>query len=506
MLGTYFLKLIKLLCIGVLLFSSQIKAQQSPQVKILTPAAQKEDLAWLKKALQYAHADLFYYHSEKEFTRRYNKLLQTTRQPTDALTFFGRVAAFNAAIRTNHLYTLAKGNLEDYILHLKTLPLYIVALDNGLYVRKDLSGAGALKAGSEILSLNGRSATSIIHTFSTRIPTDGAIQTGKKYFINQYHWPAYKGFDLYYALYIERPSTFLVKYKEYGTAQVKTVKLNGITYEEKSKVLQQRFGEHWPFPPPAPSYRIDSVHNMGVLSIPRSWRGEGEPKLVAIMDSVLEQMQKNHIQNLVVDIRGNPGGNDNTPAFVMGHLTKDTIQYYKSIYYRQLSFDAFKKVISTDPNEPKFDFTADAKRFKRDKEGRYWLTDAEWQGALYHYPPQRNTPFTGRVFLLATGENISAGSSFAALFKGSGRATIIGEETGSDYNFVIGGTALPIILPNSGIMVRIPTLGTRYGFKEQVKGRGTIPDITIIPTIADIIEGRDKAMETVIELIRKKAE
>jgi C-terminal processing protease CtpA/Prc len=287
---------------------------------------------------------------------------------------------------------------------------------------------------------------------------------------------------------------------------VKTVKLNGITYEEKSKVLQQRFGEHWPFPPPAPSYRIDSVHNMGVLSIPRSWRGEGEPKLVAIMDSVLEQMQKNHIQNLVVDIRGNPGGNDNTPAFVMGHLTKDTIKYYKSIYYRQLSFDAFKKVISTDPNEPKFDFTADAKRFKRDKEGRYWLTDAEWQGALYHYPPQRNTPFTGRVFLLATGENISAGSSFAALFKGSGRATIIGEETGSDYNFVIGGTALPIILPNSGIMVRIPTLGTRYGFKEQVKGRGTIPDITIIPTIADIIEGRDKAMETVIELIRKKAE
>jgi hypothetical protein len=150
-----------------------------------------------------------------------------------------------------------------------------VALDSGLYVRKDLSGACALKAGSEILSLNGRSATSIIHTFSTRIPTDGAIQTGKKYFINQYHWPAYKGFDLYYALYIERPSTFLVKYKEYGTAQVKTVKLNGITYEEKSKVLQQRFGEHWPFPPPAPSYRIDSVHNMGVLSIPRSWRGEG---------------------------------------------------------------------------------------------------------------------------------------------------------------------------------------------------------------------------------------
>jgi hypothetical protein len=473
---------------------------------MLSPAAQKEDLAWLKKALQYAHADLFYYQSEKDFTIRYNKLLQTTTQPTDALTFFGRVASFNAAIRTNHLYTIAKGSLEDYILHLKTLPLYIVALDKGLYVRKDLSEQGTIRAGSEILSINGRSATSIIQTFLSCIPSDGNIQTGKKYFINQYHWPAYKGFDLYYALYIERPSAFWVKYKEYGTGQVKTVKLNGITQEEKSKVLQQRFAEHWPFPPPAPSYRIDSVHNAGILSIPRSWRQEGEPRLDATLDSLLDQMQKHHIQNLVVDIRGNPGGNDNTPAFVMGHLIKDTIQYYKSVYYRQLGFDAFKKVISSEPNEPKFDFTADAKRFTRDKAGRYWLTDPAWQGALFQYPPQRDTPFTGRVFLLATGENISAGSSFAALFKDIGRATIIGEETGSDYNFVIGGTALPIILPNSGIMVRIPIVGTRYGFKEGVKGRGTVPDIAVTPTIGDIIEGRDKAMETVIELIQKKAE
>jgi C-terminal processing protease CtpA/Prc len=151
-----------------------------------------------------------------------------------------------------------------------------------------------------------------------------------------------------------------------------------------------------------------------------------------MLDSILAQMQKYRIPNLVVDIRGNPGGNDNTPAFVFGHLTKDRIQYYKSIYYRQLSFEAFKKVISKDPNEPKFDFGADANRFTKDKEGRYWLTDGEWQGGLFHYPPQRDTPFMGKVFLLATGENISAGSSFAALFKNLGRATVIGEETGSE--------------------------------------------------------------------------
>ena len=41
------------------------------------------------------------------------------------------------------------------------------------------------------------------------------------------------------------------------------------------------------------------------------------------------------------------------------------------------------------------------------------------------------------------------------------------------------------------------------GFKENGNGRGTVPDITVVPTIEDLVEGRDKALQRVIDLIQK---
>lgn len=311
---------------GLLLLGSYSLPAQTPQAVVwLTPAQQREDLDWLRKALLYAHADLYRYQPRLVFNRRFHRLYQSADAPVEALTFFSRVAAFNARLRTNHVYTIATGPLEAQLAELSTLPLCVKALTKGLFVWRDLSFRGSIPLGSQILAINGRSARAIRQAIMPHIPADGRIKTSQKYFLHHYHRPTYQGFDLYYALYVERAASYHVRYQEYGTNAVKDITLPGITYAQKTAALLHRYQETWPFPPPAPSYELDAGNNLAILRIPRSWRLEGETRLAVVVDSLLKKMTRQRIGNLVIDIRGNPGGNDNTPAFVHSYLTRDTI-------------------------------------------------------------------------------------------------------------------------------------------------------------------------------------
>ena len=89
-------------------------------------------------------------------------------------------------------------------------------------------------------------------------------------------------------------------------------------------------------------------------------------------------------------------------------------------------------------------------------------------------------------------ENVFSSSEYAAMFsKATGFATLVGERTGGDG---IGSDPLPIVLPNSGIIVRYsPIYGiTSDGTNSQEFG--TEPDIytqkgkTYLQTCIDAIK------------------
>jgi hypothetical protein len=63
-----------------------------------------------------------------------------------------------------------------------------------------------------------------------------------------------------------------------------------------------------------------------------------------------------------------------------------------------------------------------------------------------------------------------------------------------------------LTLPNTKLRVRIPLLLYTMAVSGYPEDRGIIPDHPVAPSIADLLEGRDRVMEYTIELINKDKE
>lgn len=96
--------------------------------------------------------------------------------------------------------------------------------------------------------------------------------------------------------------------------------------------------------------------------------------------------------------------------------------------------------------------------------------------------------FRGRIYLLADDYVFSASESFAALAKATGRTTLIGTDTGGDG---IGFDPIPMVLPNSGLVIRLPA------------EMGPNPDGTVneeVKTVSDVYA--EQTREDMLKIIR----
>ena len=112
-------------------------------------------------------------------------------------------------------------------------------------------------------------------------------------------------------------------------------------------------------------------------------------------------------------------------------------------------------------------------------------------------------PFLGKLVVLIDGGSFSTTSDVAAHLRSRGRATFVGEETAGTYEGNTSGLNALIVLPNSRLRLKI----MMYGYWNAVRppdkpGRGTIPDYVVTRRVADLLKGRDAALERAIALAR----
>jgi len=474
---------------------------QDTRAKQISVAEQRQDLQFLKAALISAHVGIDRYEPLTVIEQRFDSLLQTSDEPISRIDFMARIAAFNASIKSGHLYTIASGRLKDEMLALPRLPLYLRILGGRLYVWHDVSSIGSIPAGSELLSINGHSSDEILSKILPRIPSDGFIETSKPHLINNHKSPTYQGFDLYYALHIERPTRFSVRYRDAQTHDEVEVALEGLSHEEKTKRSRERYDDVYSRATPGPSVRFFDEYKTAFLSIPRSFTREGDRDFDEMLRELVDTMARKGSENLIIDVRGNNGGNDDHPSQVFRYLTEQPLRYYWGMFRRTIDFSPFEHYLVPDPNDrpPQWE----AQWYKQDEQGRYWsrLDDGPYH-LLLPLESQPN-PFLGSVYVLANGGSFSSGGQLAALFHDRGRALLIGEETGGDYAGPDGGKTLPILLPASEVHVRIPLVRSLNTFQPWPLGRGVIPRCQISQSVEDAMAGKDVHLELAFELITK---
>ena len=208
-------------------------------------------------------------------------------------------------------------------------------------------------------------------------------------------------------------------------------------------------------------------------------------------------IRKNNIQNLVIDIRANGGGDISNYVSLAKYIRNTNFKVADTAAAISKSFAPYTKYIKSGffNNIGLFLLT------KKGSDGRYHF--GYWE--KHRIKPKDKDHYTGNVYVLTNGLTFSASSLFCNAVKGQHNVTLVGENTGGGWHGNSGIMIPDITLPNTKLRVRLPVFRL-VQYNHIIKtGTGVIPDIYVGPTVESSRKDIDRKMEFVKQLIKEKS-
>jgi C-terminal processing protease CtpA/Prc len=110
--------------------------------------------------------------------------------------------------------------------------------------------------------------------------------------------------------------------------------------------------------------------------------------------------------------------------------------------------------------------------------------------------------FKGKIYVMINGGSFSASSLISSNLKSSKRVTFVGEETGGAFNGTVAGFMPVVKLPNSDLQIRIGLMVMAPHHKTEIEGRGIFPDKEINTTLEDRLTGNDPELSWILKDIK----
>ncbi len=409
-------------------------------------AQMQEDFKQLQAVIESTHPKL--YTDKKELEQAFKTQYGLIKDGMNEAEFYRVLAPVNAAIRCHHTVISTPTNLVNYMNEKgKFLPAGIQIIKGRAYVYESFFPSD-LQAGVEVVSINGKKIPDLIQSFMKNLQGDGANETEKLRFINL-------GFAEMYYLFAETPENFAIQYKDAGTGEIKTAALPAVEKAQLTKTLKSFI----PFQERKVTLLDQEFQDKYAVLTVKSFGASNE--FDSFMDTFFKTLAEKKIQNLIIDVRDNWGGEPERAAYLFSYLTRKAVPFMSGKYGE--SYILLEKPVA----------------------------------------PAANA-FKGKVYVLINGGCNSSTGFFCALLKYHKIATFIGEETGG------GGTCMSmaqnILLKNTGFSFQCATQVYGVAIPGKPTGRGTMPDHTIIPTIQDMIGDKDTVKDHALSLIRKGEE
>ena len=325
----------------------------------------------------------------------------------------------------------------------KLFPLKLLISENRIFVHGSFSDIQEIPAGSEILSINNQPMHRIIKRLTSLTSADGFNPSYRLAMVAD-------NFSVKYAFAFGFPDSFIVDYKLPGNQQ----KLQKSIQPVSKEIIDKGKPEHSEL-----SYMQIEETNTGVLTINTFSYYSQVGMFHGFIDSVFQEINKHGIKNLVLDLRGNSGGDPFCATYLWGYLEPEPLPYFEDHY------------------------------------GKY--------DTLANPVPMPTNNYKGELYTLIDGNGFSTTGHFCGLLKYHRVGTFIGTELGSTYTCT-GNTTYPP-LKNTGIMVGTARV-RRYSaaVKNMDAMSGVRPDYPVELTQNDIIEGRDAVMDFAFSLIKSK--
>ncbi|WP_258100121.1 S41 family peptidase [Marinoscillum pacificum] len=446
----------------------------------------KNDLAIFRKALEETHPSLYRFTSKEKFDSLFDLTASNLSPETTELDFFRSIAKIMSLVREGHSFVRPTESISSTINDKNLFPFQVLVEDSFLTIKNSRSKELAYLEGAKIDSINGQSVPSILKLLSESTCTVSAFNTsGLKSRLS-----LYDNFALAFYYFIDTTASFHINYRTESTAKPISLKIEGTNTDLSGTV----YPKLPPEPKPPFTLQIDQQNSLATIRISTFayWMADKKIKDYSrFFKETFATLQSQKIKNLIIDVRGNRGGEEMLAAEFLTYLIDHEFSIYKYCRTKMLDFDFTNSL----PNSKKVSLSKG--NYQNDGE-EYFMKKADF---LKSFTPQTKLHFGGSVYIISNGVCASACNTFLSLVKTHRVGLIVGQESGGAFEDVDGRQRISFTLPYSNIFVSYPAWSMKLNTSGGDSNRGVIPDYEIKPTVDN---GIDEEKQFTLGLINQK--
>ncbi|WP_018626056.1 S41 family peptidase [Niabella aurantiaca] len=445
----------------------------------------KKDLAILKDSLEIIHPALYRYINKASFDQAFKNADKFIDRPLTQTAFYTIVAPLVSKVGDIHTTIELPEESHSYLAtESKLFPFDVRIVDKKVYIASNNSADSSIRAGSRILKINNQPVDEVLRKMQSCFSDEGANETLKLKRVEQ-------RFAFQYHLNYGYSKAFKVEYTfNNKPSQTKTVRA------EPFSVIKTRRGENQQkFPhlkslfPQAPylALSIDAPKNIAILTI--KWfqndvLREANEQFRPFIDSAFAEIKERKINNLIIDIRNNGGGESENASYLYAYLTNKPFRFLYAMEANQKTYDEDRE------RGVKYTFVKNT--------GKYHTSDSTTPYQQFFglgYQSYKPNSFSGKLYVLIDGLTTSAAPQFASLVKQNRRGILIGENAPGSLSGGSGRGYSYFLLPNSGLLTMI----SRYRLylvspAQKTKDRCVTPDYRPAKSFNDLLGGVIKTL------------
>jgi len=477
--------------------------------------ALKQDVDLSYQILKEGHPGLYWYISKKQLDDKFDSLKKAINEPLTTAQFYQKLSPVIAAIRCGHTSLRYPSVVENdkkqrEAIKNKIYPLQqftYAVVDDKLIVINNKSKDKTIKTGTEILEIDGLAPKDIFNIISTGFSYDGynALSRNKR---------IERSFPQLYKIYFAEQDSLAVKLKKDSTVINTYISFYDKKKEEAlkkkadtAKKIAQAPVKKVPNPIKHRGSKVNDEYQLDFKFLDK----EKEVAYMKIKSfsvptanfplfykQCFDSINGAKTQNLVIDIRNNPGGTLSASLALFAYLTdKEFVYLDKPINNGRFNANkygtGFKKLI--------YYLTGfnDDNNLYEDDQGHFF-------SFMKGYSPQKANKdnYKGKVYVLINEFSFSASSLLSANLKAINRATFVGTETGGGANQCTAGRIPVVTLKNSKLSLRFGLNRMAPVYQQKEVGRGVFPDVAIQSTLQDRISNYDRELQWILTDIKGK--
>lgn len=430
------------------------------------------DIQFLEQELLRKHPGLFTYSDSISFFQFGEWLRNSIPSQMHEREIYVAVSGYSQIIRDGHtLFFPAPITTSSYNSFELFFPFRVCWDGEKLFSVMHFTDSVFIPDGAQILSINGVAASDIIQFCMDHMMHDGFNNTYAIWVLN--NW-----FSEYYGYFFGHPATHHITFLD-EKGLIKDASVEGVPKPEIQAVRPLRYPKNDLDKQEGEGINLEFTPNQDIAILRirdfnnNTLRNTYDQNFRPAIYHAFAEIEEIGCRKLIVDLRDNQGGEVRNGLILLRFLLCERfkmVNHYEKVY---------------DP------YASAHERLRRKLGGAF----TGWRN-----PVQRNH-YDGELVVLVNGGSFSNSAIVTAALRHQQRGILVGEETGGN-GVRICGSVREIKLPNSGIIVEIPTLQFVINQEAENTGRGILPDVVIRTTVIDKLTGKDPEMDAAFQLLQ----